>query len=126
MAELAMLNPPPLAVDVGGRSITAPVVRIGGLAAMQAACAPIMAWLSSFNFAGAMVNARADAVRFLVESAGVDDPFVESLTIAESVKLANAVMEANSDFFVQLLAEISPVPAEKDGSGVDGSMPLPD
>lgn len=126
LADLAILTPAYASADVGGRVLTLQQVRIGGLRALMEACKPIMEWISSFNFAGAMVNAHDEAVHFLVVAAQVDAAFVESLTLAESVKLANAAMEANTDFFVQLLAGMSlPALAEKPNAEA-GLTPLPD
>lgn len=126
-ADLAILTAAPKTIEVAGRSITLAPVRIRDLLALQDACKPIMEWLASFNFAGAMVNAHEPAVRFLVTSACVDLEFVESLTLADAVTLANAAMEANADFFVQLLAGMSlPAPDEKTNAAEGGSMPSQD
>lgn len=127
LADLAILTPAATTVDVGGRVLVLQQIRIGGLRGLMEACKPIMEWITSFNFAGAMVNAHDEAVCFLVVAAQVDGAFVESLTLAESVSLANAVMEANTDFFVQLLAGMSlPAPDEKVLNAEAGLTPLPD
>lgn len=126
-ADLAILTAAPKTIEVGGRSITLVPVRIRDLLALQDVCKPIMEWLASFNFAGAMVNASEHAIHFLVTAAPVERAFVESLTLAESVKLFDAVTEANADFFVQLLAGMSlPVPHEKMSVADGGSMPSQD
>lgn len=127
LADLAILTPDAATVEVGGRVLKLQSVRVGGLRGLMESCKPIMEWISAFNFAGAMVNAHDDAIHFLVVAAQVDQAFVESLTLAESDTLANAAMEANTDFFVQLLAGMSlPAPDEKGPNGEAGLTPLPD
>ncbi|KVW99516.1 hypothetical protein ABW22_01475 [Thiobacillus denitrificans] len=92
-----------LSIELAGRKIDIKPVVIDDLAAMIEVSEAIGEHL--FNFGGALVDNLPNALRFLETGARVDGEFLRKLSMPDAVKLSAKIIEANPDFFAQMLAK---------------------
>lgn len=102
LGELKALSPADVSIELGGRRIVIAPLMLDELAEMIEASVAIEKHL--FNFGGALVENLGAARRFLRVGARVDDALLGTLSMPDSVALATKIVEANPDFFAQMLA----------------------
>lgn len=103
--ELEQLQPEGIVVDVGNETLTITPIRVKELAAFTKAVAPMLQTIQEadpdhlmtillMNHTEAIIRAVAIGIRR-------DMDLVNNLDIDDLVKLGNAVLEVNIDFFIQ-------------------------
>jgi hypothetical protein len=98
MSELNALLPPPVTVEVAGVVIEVRELTVGQLPRFLAAAGPLLGALDGLDLA--LVAGNVGAVIHAVEIAtSVERAWLHQLPARELLKLVNAVIEANADFF---------------------------
>lgn len=122
--ELAVLTPPVIEVVVGGEVITVTPIKVRELMAFAQAVSPILKMLNEadqdwagLNVSTLLMNHTEAVIRTVAIGIRRDIEFINDLGIDELVKLSNAVIEVNVDFFIQRV-----LPAIRQGFGRIASM----
>ena len=120
----AALPPVPESVIIGGETLDITPLKVGELPAFARAVRPVAAmlgpdpdWLRLFSEEGeSVIQALAIACRRPPE-------WVGTLALDDAIRLAQAVFEANADFFIRrVVPEITRV-SQSIGKGIPGATP---
>lgn len=107
MSDLETMIPRPVALDVAGKKLEILPIKVGKLPAFIRAVAPFIAVFgqrrTEIDFV-ALLGEHGDAVLDACAiGAGVDRAWIDELDAAQLVRVAQAVVEVNMDFFIRNL-----------------------
>lgn len=101
-ANFAALPPVPTSVEVGGQTIDITPLKVGELPAFARAVRPVAQKLSAEPDWLLLLSVHGDAVLDAVSIAcRRPREWVAGLDIDDAIRLAEAIFEANADFFIR-------------------------
>ncbi|MGH8572894.1 MAG: hypothetical protein ACREX8_10000, partial [Gammaproteobacteria bacterium] len=102
MDDFAALPPVPGSIDIDGETIEISPLRIGELPAFTRAIRPFAEQLTGEMDWPSLIADHGEAVlQALAIAARRPCSWVEGLAIDEAIRLADALLEVNADFFVR-------------------------
>lgn len=125
--QFAALPPVPASVDIAGQTLDITPLRVGELPAFARAVRPVAQKLSAEPDWLLLLSAHGDAVIDAVAIACRQPrDWVAALAIDDAIHLAEAIFEANSDFFIRrVVPEVTRVSA-RIGTLMPGATPSSD
>ena len=124
--QFAALPPVPASVDIAGQTLDITPLRVGELPAFARAVRPVAQKLSAEPDWLLLLSVHGDAVIDAVAIACRQPrDWVAGLAIDDAIHLAEAIFEANTDFFIRrVVPEITRV-SQTLGTLIPGQTPLP-
>lgn len=106
MSGLDALAPREKAITVAGRQLALRPIRMGKLSAFAEAAMPVAPLILAGRIAEAATEHYANISAALIIATGADQAWLDELFPDDYLRLVQAVVEVNSDFFLRRLAPL--------------------